>query len=209
MMKGCVNSSIDTSYATDITLMEDEKIVLLGRRHESNYETEESFVACVGKVLRKKNVSVLPEDEFINAMFPWFEPRVAPISVNDLSRLINRPAVAAKIKDNKIRYLVWLDGNTYNSDAKGSMSCAISPFGGGCFGLVSWEQKSDYEVAIWDMHNNSLVGNMSSNGTGTSYMPAVFFPIPLVASVKNNLCKGLGREIEKIFTNASPPKINK
>ena len=68
---GCVSATIE-EVRTAPALLEapqEGSIVILGRRHNNGYETESNFVDCVGKSLRGS--AVLPEQAFIDALYPW------------------------------------------------------------------------------------------------------------------------------------------
>jgi hypothetical protein len=121
----------------------------------------------------------------------------------DLPALLNRPALKRKIESTGIRYLVWVDGQTNTGDSSGTLTCTISPGGGGCFGFVTWERDSAYEASIWDMKTGKQVGMISSDATGTSYMPAVILPIPLIARVQASACSGLARQLESFLLDAT------
>ncbi|MEE9255288.1 MAG: hypothetical protein V3U43_10155 [Pseudomonadales bacterium] len=200
-LQGCVTATVEQVRQGATGIGEHESVVLLGRRHQNGYETEEGFVKCVGGHLR--NVKVTSEHDFMDGLYPWFEPRVAPLEANDLPNLLNRPAVQRKIQSTGIRYLVWVDGSTNTGDSSGTLTCTISPGGGGCFGFVTWERDSAYEASIWDLKTGTQVGRISSAASGTSYMPAVVVPIPLIARVQASACNGLARQLESFLLDAT------
>ena len=81
-------------------------------------------------------------------------------------------------------------------------NCALfTPGGGGCFGFLTWENDASYEATIWDAKNKTVAGKVSSDAAGTSYMPALILPIPLVARVQSNACFGLADQLDTFFTN--------
>ena len=51
-------------------------------------ETEEDFVTCIGRNMGGggDSVSVINQKDFQDAMFPWFEPRIAPLATTDLEK---------------------------------------------------------------------------------------------------------------------------
>jgi hypothetical protein len=146
------------------------------------------------------SINVVPEQEFVDALFPWFEPRTAPLRTQDLERLMSQDVVAQKIDEFGIRYIVWVDGFTQTTDRSGSISCAIGPGGGGCFGFGSWEDDSEFDARIWDVNAMTSVGTISTDATGQSYLPAVVVPIPLLARVEANACSSLANQL-KSFVN--------
>lgn len=204
LLAGCVSSTVEEVRSGATGVRDHDQVVVLGRRHNNGYETEPDFVACVGNSLARgrDSISVLPEREFVDTLFPWFEPRTAPIEIRDLPDLMSNRLVAERLKDAGVRYLVWLDGSTSTNDTSGSMTCAVSPTGGGCFGFVTWDRDSAYEASIWDLESMSNVGKISTDASGTSYMPAVIVPVPLIARVQSSACSGMANQL-KAFLHAS------
>ncbi|MEJ2415660.1 MAG: hypothetical protein P8Y45_01750 [Exilibacterium sp.] len=98
-----------------------------------------------------------------------------------------------------VRYIIWVDGNTETTNSAGSIGCSIGTGGAGCFGFGTWDKESDYEVSIWDYKNLQTLGKISADASGTSYMPAVVIPIPLIARVQANACKGIGVQLRSFL----------
>ncbi len=149
---------------------------------------------------RGKNLKLQTEQEFKDGLFPWFEPRLAPATPEELPALLERPGVADQIADSGVRYLVWVDGGTRIVDGGGNLSCGAGPSGAGCFGFTWWEKDSSYEASIWDLHRAESAGTISAEATGTSYMPAIIVPIPLIARTQAAACKGLAEQLRQFLT---------
>ncbi|NNF51352.1 MAG: hypothetical protein HKN59_02835 [Gammaproteobacteria bacterium] len=197
LLTACVSTRIEESRRA-VTLMEtDDAVVILGRAKHTDDETEASFTECVNNALAGRNsrLSLVSESEFVDAMFPFFEPRLAPNNLDDLSRVLNDPLVAGKVNETRVRYLVWLDGNTETTDQGGSMTCTIGAAGGGCFGLNWWERDSSYEATIWDMKNLNAAGYISADSKGTSYVAGLILPIPMIARTGKAACEGLAEQL--------------
>ena len=207
LLPGCKSTTVIDEYreVSITTLGQGESIVVLGRRHSSGYETEDDFISCVGKSLRQgqTDIDVIPEKDFVDTMYPYFETSTAPMDVKNLDKLVQIPAIAAKFNDLKLRYFVWIDGATERTDSSGSVSCAVGPGGGGCFGFAYWKDEANYEASIWDFKELALSGKINAETKGTSYMPAVIIPIPMLARVQENACKSLANQI-KIFFSQQP-----
>lgn len=189
---------IDETRQAPTSINSDESVVVLGRRISGEHETEDDFINCVGDSLDNGEhaINVIPEKEFVDSMYPYFEASTAPMDVRNLSKLVRNPAIASKFEDFKIRYFVWIDGSTERTGSSGSISCSISPAGGGCFGFATWDDESDYEASIWDFKNLNLSGKISATTQGTSYLPAIVIPIPLLARVQANACKNMADQIK-------------
>ena len=197
----CTTTEIDEFRQSPTAIGKDESIVILGRRQNNNYETEESFVGCVANVVSsgQNAINVVDEREFLDAMFPFFEPRTAPMRTGHLEQLMAVDVAAQKMEEFGIEYIVWVDGITQRSEQSGSISCTIGPAGGGCFGFGTWQDDSSFEAEIWDMDTLTSVGSISTEANGQSYMPAVVVPIPLIARVEASACSGLGNQLKQFI----------
>lgn len=203
---GCVTSTVQEIRETSTTAMSGEDtIVVLGKRDRpSSKETELDFVGCVSDNIAsgKTGIKSMPEQSFIDALFPWFEPRTAPIRTTNLSSLIADPLISNKFKEIGLKYLIWIEGNTQRTDSSGTLTCGIAPGAAGCFGFLTWENDSSYEATIWDIETGKTAGRISSEATGTSFMPALVVPIPIIARVKHNACISLSSQLTS-FINGS------
>ncbi len=203
-LSGCVTSTVDEMVFNEPTQgIGDGSVVILGRRHASDYETEPDFIRCVGRYITShdKSIHITDEQEFVDAFYPWFEPRTAPLHPGDIQRLLQQSAVAKKVKKMKTKYMIWIDGSTVRGDSAGSMTCAVGPGGGGCFGFGTWSDSSDYEATIWDFTNRAEVGRVNATASGQSYMPAVIIPLPIIAPVEGTACDSVGAQLLKFLSN--------
>lgn len=202
LLASCTSTTVDEFRQGATGINSDESVVILGRRHSSDYETRAEFVDCVGERMTTGNdaLSVIPEKQFVDAMFPWFEPRTAPLRTRDLERLMSESVVADKMAEFGVRYMVWLDGFTETSGRTGTISCTVGPGGAGCFGFGSWEDDSTFDARVWDVASLQNVGTISTDATGQSYVPALVIPIPLIARVEANACIRLADQLKQ-FVN--------
>ena len=203
-LANCTSTTVDEFRQGETGIESDESIVILGRRQASDYETRSEFVECVGERMTRGEgaISVVPEQEFIDAMFPWFEPRTAPLRTGDLEQLMAEDVVARKMNEFRIRNIVWVDGRTETSGRTGSISCTVGPAGGGCFGFGTWEDDANFDARVWDVSSLRNVGTINADATGQSYLPALVVPIPLIARVEANACSRLATQL-KDFVNGS------
>jgi len=206
VLSACTTINVDhVRIKETVALKEGDAMVVLGRHQTAEIQTEASLVSCIGSRLARGTggVRIIPEAEFVDAFYPWFEARTAPLHPKKLRKVLNQPMVAEKIESLNIRYFVWVEGSTERTNAAGSMTCSIGPGGGGCFGFGSWEDTSNYETTIWDLATFSEVGRVSTEAVGTSYMPAFVIPIPLLAQVEGDACQGMGNQLVSFFTKDS------
>ncbi|USD22203.1 hypothetical protein [Microbulbifer variabilis] len=205
ILSGCTTVVIDEYRRSDGELAAGDSVVILGRRHSSDYETEPNLIDCVGRELHnpEMGVNIIPEKEFVDLMYPWFEPRTAPMHVRSLDRLMENKEVRERMESYGVKYIVWIDGSTETTASAGSISCTISTGGAGCFGFGTWDKESDYEASVWDFRDRELSGKLSADAKGTSYMPAIVIPIPLIARVQNNACKGMAVQLQQFLVPAA------
>jgi hypothetical protein len=204
LLTGCVTATVDEMVFNEPTEgIGDSTVVILGRRHASDYETEPDFIRCVGKHIsaRDKSIEVIGELEFINELYPWFEPRTAPLRPHDIDKLMVHPPVAAKMAELKTEYMIWIDGSTVQTNSAGSMTCGIGPGGAGCFGFGTWGNAANYEATIWDFTDRAEVGRVNTTASGQSYMPAVVIPIPIIAPVQGTACDGIGDQLLEFLSS--------
>lgn len=194
----CTTARIEDVRVTSTGIQEGEGVVIMARSYHLGNETETKFIDCVGDAISRGSggLRVIPHDEFVDALFPWFEPRTAPSDTKGLPDLLKRPGVADTIAEKGVRYVIWLDGDTERTTGGGSLSCAIGPGGGGCFGFAWWQNDSKYEAAVWDITALETAGTISANVSGTSYLPAVVIPIPLIARTRAKACQGLADQLK-------------
>lgn len=205
LLSGCVASRIEQSREASTGIATGEAMVLLGRASYNEKQTEESFTDCIADVLSEGSspIELIPQDEFKDDLYPWFEPRTAPTSADELGQLFAQPGVKERIDEANVRYLAWIDGDTVTIDSGGSMSCTISSFGGGCFGMSYWEEDASYEASIWDLQSMTSTGQISADATGTSYLAGLVLPIPILARPGNAACKGLAGQLKEFIVGDS------
>ena len=205
IMSGCVTSRIENVREGTTGLNEGEGIVIMAKSYHLGNETEADFISCVGDSIGRgrTGLRVVDNQEFVDALFPWFEPRTAPAETKGLPVLMSRPGVAEKIREQGVRYVVWLDGDTDKVAGGGSMSCAAGPGGGGCFGFAWWQNDANYEASVWDLSGLEDSGTVSADVSGTSFLPAIVVPIPLIARTQSKACNALADQL-KLFIVEEP-----
>lgn len=199
-VSGCVTSRVEDVRQGTTGLGEGEGVVIMAKSYHLGNETEADFITCVGHSIASgsSGLRVVPNTEFVDALFPWFEPRTAPAETKGLPELMQRPGVPEMIASKGVRYIIWLDGNTDRVAGGGSMSCAAGPGGGGCFGFAWWQNDSKYQASVWDLNGLEDAGTVSADVSGTSFLPAIVIPIPLIARVQSKACDGLADQL-KLF----------
>lgn len=197
-LAGCVTSRVEDARENVTGLNEGESIVVMAKSYHQGNQTESGYISCIEDALGKgsKGLRVIPRQQFVDSLFPWFEPRTAPAETKGLTKLMERPGVAKIVNDLGVRYIVWLDGDTETVAQGGSLSCAAGPGGGGCFGFAWWQKDADYEASVWDLDGYENAGTVTADVSGTSFLPALVVPIPLIARTQAAACKGLAQQLK-------------
>jgi len=195
---GCVTSRVEDARVGETGINDGEAVVVMAKSYHLGNETEEKYIQCVEKALQRGSIGlrVIPHREFVDSLFPWFEPRTAPAEVKHLPKLMAYPGVVQRIADNNVRYIIWLDGDTERVAGGGSLSCAAGPGGGGCFGFAWWQNDADYEASVWDLDELESAGTVTTDVSGTSFLPALVIPIPLIARTQSKACKSLAGQLQ-------------
>ena len=202
-MSGCVTAQMQDNRQGVTGIAEGESVVIMARSYHLGNETEGKYITCVEEALARgsEGLRVIPHRDFVDSLFPWFEPRTAPAETKGLSKLMARPGVAERIKNQGVRYIIWLDGDTERVAGGGSLSCAAGPGGGGCFGFAWWQNDADYNASVWDLQGLESAGTVSADVSGTSFLPALVVPIPLIARTQTAACKGLADQLRTFIAD--------
>jgi hypothetical protein len=196
-LSACVTSRVEDARENVTGLNEGESVVVMAKSYHQGNATEADYISCVEGALGRgsQGLRVIPRQQFVDSLFPWFEPRTAPAETKGLTQLMEKPGIAKAVKDMGVRYIVWLDGDTETVAQGGSLSCAAGPGGGGCFGFAWWQKDADYEASVWDLDGYETAGTVTADVSGTSFLPALVVPIPLIARTQSAACKGLAQQL--------------
>ena len=203
-LAGCVTARVEDAREAETAMGEGESVVVMAKSYHQGNETETKYISCVERALSSGSgkLQVVPTQNFVDALFPWFEPRTLPTDTTGLGDLLNRPGVREQVEAMKVRFIVWLDGDTERAAQGGSLSCAAGPGGGGCFGFAWWQDEADYEAQVWDLQDAENAGTVSADYSGTSFLPALVVPIPLIARTQSRACKGLADQLKNFLVSS-------
>jgi hypothetical protein len=119
---GCMTAKVDETRQVAAALQANESIVVLKKPQLEGTGTEEKFISCVqenlggqlvhpedgqsAKASKAKNMvpfKIYGEQEFADALFPWFEPSTAPGNAAGFRALLERPGVAERLTQIEMR----------------------------------------------------------------------------------------------------------
>jgi len=213
-LSGCMQARVEESREMPTKIAKGEAVVILAKPQIEGAGAEDGFMDCVGHNLQDRTIAVRDNDEFVDSMFPWFEPGTAPSKPDAVAALLSHPGVSEKVAASGVRYVVWLDGSTVKTDGGGSIACGAAPGAAGCIGFGWWEKESDYEATIWDLQQARSAGSVGTNVTGTSAIIGAIVPLPFVSRVQTAACNRMADELRTFFngtdtTDAIPASTQK
>ena len=203
VLTGCgVTARMEPYKQTNSIISGDEQVVILARKQHSTHEAEAEFIDCLSESLAKGNdgLNVHASAEFEDVLYPWFEPTIAPLTTDDLERLLDRPGVRDRVASTGVRFLVWLDGSTDRVASGGGITCAAGIGGAGCMGLAWWEDDARYDITVWDLEQLESAGTIHADVKGRSVMPAIIVPLPFIARPQAAACRGLTQQLREFLT---------
>jgi hypothetical protein len=196
---GCMQARIEESREMPTKIAKGEAVVILAKPQIEGAGAEDGFMDCVGNELAGKTIAVRHNKEFVDSLFPWFEPGTAPSKPEAVSALLSHPGVSEKVAASGVRYVVWLDGSTRKTDGGGSIACGAAPGAAGCIGFGWWEKESDYEATIWDLQQARSAGSVGTDVTGTSAIIGAIVPLPFISRVQGTACNRMATELRTFF----------
>ena len=127
---GCVTTTVQEMRQASTGISASESVVVLGRHDNAAKESEDNFISCVANNLGGRGgIGVINEQTFVDALFPWFEPRTAPLKTADLPDIVTQPLLANRLQSIGVRYLIWIEGTTETTDKGGVLTCSITMTG--------------------------------------------------------------------------------
>lgn len=205
LLSGCMTARLEEDRHLSTAIASHEAVVLLAKPHVEGITAEDDFMDCVGnKMAKSTGIQVRPNDAFVDSMFPWLEPSTAPQRPEGVTKLLSRDVVADRVTQSGVRYLIWIDGATRQTDSGGSITCTLGPAGGGCIGFGWWEKESDYQAVVWDLNTAKTAGSVSTNVTGTSALVGVLVPLPFIARVQGTACDRLAGQLGAFLRGEDP-----
>jgi hypothetical protein len=217
VLAGCISYKVDETRQVATAIQPNESIVLLKKPQLEGAGTESDFLSCVqdklggelvhpqqGQDAMPSKAAAIPfkiygEQEFQDALYPWFEPSTAPANAKGLKTLLERPGVTERLQQIRVRYVVWLDGNTVKKDGGGSVSCVAAPGVAGCLGVGWWDKEADYVATVWDLQTATEIGEVNAGVTGTSVFIGAVAPIPIIMPVQGKACDRMSEQLRSFL----------
>ena len=179
-----------------------EAVTVLGA--SQTYE-QSRITRCVQRAMREAepDLKIMPGRTFRDALFPWFEPTMAPTNADELAALLARPAVKRRVEELAIRYVVVAASSTTGKN-EGFFFCGGAGHGAGCLGLSWMDIESRVTAAVWDLKQGTSAGQLTANTTGTNVAIGLLVPVFFISATETAACEGLGTRLARFVTGKSP-----
>ncbi len=195
---GCTKSQIKDSLKAHPLTNHDIKATILS----INLEGKE-IAECIQKELEEdiQYLKFVSGERFRKALFPWFEPNIAPQNIEELSALLTKPLVRKRIEKLGVELLICMHGHTKEYDV---MSYGDFIAAGG-----SANRKTHIKTTLWDLKNIISIGDtdISFEGTtagGITIIPPFIYVIPAFTETK--ACKETAKRISNCLTGKASSK---
>jgi hypothetical protein len=224
VLAGCMTAKIEENRQASTRIETNEAVVLLAKPNLEGVGTENAFLDCLERELVGRKVSaeaqtaddagkvsearsnvadqpfqIYADGKFVDALYPWLEPSIAPANADGLGALLARPGVGERVSAMGVRYIIWIDGSTRKTDGGGSVACGAGPGGAGCIGLGWWEKQSDYQATVWDLRDRVGVGDVTTEVAGTSVFIGAVVPIPIIMPVQSTACDRMAAQLKSFL----------
>ncbi len=138
---------------------------------------------------RRQNVEVVDSRQFWRSAFP------EPVPWTWVRTVLADPAIAQRVADLDVDYLVAIGGETIGTERTGSMSCSLQ----GCAGALWHQERTSLSATIWDIDGETAIESVAASGSAKSIMAAFILPIVwLEPYTQSTTCRNLGREIASV-----------
>ena len=89
-VSACVTSRVEDARENVTGLNEGDSVVIMAKSYHQGNETEADYISCVEGALGRgsQGLRVIPSQQFVDSLFPWFEPRTAPAETKGLTKLM-------------------------------------------------------------------------------------------------------------------------
>lgn len=156
-----------------------------GRPHDDRIETR--FARCIADAFPPPGAFSRdsPAAALRDAMFPWLDPEVVPITEEDFARLLETALVRERLENMGIRYLVVLTAMSTGRQSKDAM--AMIPYGG-FWGMLEERQGYAVRASVWDVSTRTVAGSGFVSWSVKVGAAGIFLPVPFYSSGEATAC---------------------
>lgn len=141
-------------------------------------------------------IIVVRQSTIRDALFPLLEPATQPATEEAFAAMLARKEVRERLSHHGLRYLIAFTGDTLKAKPGGFVLCGAGYGGGGCLGFAWRDESTSLDAALWSLEEGVTVQRReSANAEGVSVMPALIFPVPILARTQTSACSELGTRL--------------
>lgn len=191
---GCA-STAEPNPATHAAI-ESGGVAVLAAPH-GGLADDDYVVDCLRRALHagRPQLTLVSARDFRNALYPWFEPDLAPADEAQFGPVLARPAVRQQVHGIGVRYLVLVDSKTWHANEHGGILCGAGGGGAGCLGFYTAEKHSSAEAQVWDLGEAHAVTTLTAQASGQAVIPALILPIPFIPATQGAVCDSTAKQL--------------
>ena len=168
---------------------------------------------CISTALRDTYpaLKIVSADQFYRTAFPDLTAEQTPHATNYRSLLAEDPKFRERISRLGLRYLISVEGRTYQK-AEPIIGLIGGPGGGATVLGVGWDRKSNLTASILDIKQSLGAGEVRASASGKPWfvcVGALVFCAPLGAPAftEGKACKELGEGVVKFLAGENHPDM--
>ena len=194
VLAGCMKA--DVKYSVEESAVDHTRTTI---SILSNNLDDVPLSRCLQRFLQEDlpDLKFFPEDQFRDALFPWFEYSTAPKDAAAISNLLDRPMIREHIDRIGVQILIYVHGDTIQDEMDGPGFCGGGYGGGGCLGYVSADRETYIATSVIDLKEATSLGSTDIHYKGTIHMPMLIIPIPIPVFTQSSACKETARRISE------------
>lgn len=173
-------------------------------RHKFGRETE----GCLATTLRERapGVRIVHHGVIRDALYPHLELATQPPTATAFAELLARAAVQERLRGFGLTHLVAFTGGTNVAPFQGGILCGAGYGGGGCLGFAWQDRVTSLAAALWNLERRERVAQEQARSEGTTIVPALLLPVPLIADTHTAACQELGAQVARDVMGEAAPQ---
>jgi len=148
-------------------------------------------------------INIVPQRAIRDALFPLMESSTQPPTEGEFAGLLAREDVRQRLAKRGLDYLVTFSDVAHNEPWQGVI------LGGGIsayMGFMWRDETTTLTVGLWSLDGVRLSARETVDAKGTSLVPAVGLPIPLMAQTRGQACAEISQRIVTIIKRGNYPE---
>ena len=134
-----------------------------------------------------------------DALFPWFDPGVAPSDADGVRTLLERPVVRARLAALHVGKLVLYTARDVEARERKNMYCAAGFNAGACFGI--YESRTGYavDITVWDVDRQTPLATERTKVLQRLGVVGLLVPIPFFSSNEVEACEQMQQYVRGVL----------